>query len=273
MANPIIEGPTPLSRFAFHYHDAFQSSPGAFSSNLLRNFSFAFYRVSTKNNKAKKYIPSAPPEIKEETDIPTYTPPERFCITTSVPGFQIDFLETFYDDTATFDYENLSYTLCSLYQYCEFSFNKNGTLDLSFTNKAAFLSDTALIKLISKIGKRLIMETINTYTASINFQLKQFDENELSESEHEKYLSALKKNSHSNSWEYLLTYQSSCLLQSLFLATADMLNEYGVGTCKYPGCNKTFLYKLTRPKSCCNHKHIDNYSKLKKRNSPKLYNN
>ena len=108
------------------------------------------------------------------------------------------------------------------------------------------------------------METINTYTESIHFELKLFDEDELSSGEYEKYKASLQKNSHNCPKEYLFTYQSSCLLQSLFLITAEMLNEYGVSTCKYPDCKKPFFYKLARPKSCCCHKHTDNYSKLKK---------
>ncbi len=273
IANPIIDGPTPLSRFAFHYHNAFQSSPGAFSSNMLHSFASAFSKVATENYKAIKNIPAAPPELKDESDIPTFSPPKHFKINPLVVEVHIEFSDAFYDDTATFDYSNLSYLLYSICQYCNFSFDKDGTLNLSFTNKDAFLSNAILIKLISVIGKNLIMETINTYTESIHFELKLFDEDELSSGEYEKYKASLQKNSHNCPKEYLFTYQSSCLLQSLFLITAEMLNEYGVSTCKYPDCKKPFFYKLARPKSCCCHKHTDNYSKLKKRNSPKLHSN
>ena len=116
------------------------------------------------------------------------------------------------------------------------------------------------------------METINTYTSSVHIKLKPFDENELSSNDYEKYKKRLQKNPHGNPWEYLLTYETSCLLQSLFLIAAEMLNTYVVSICKYPGCRKPLFYKLTHPKSCCCHKHADNYSKLKKRNSPKLRN-
>lgn len=272
MADLTINGPTPISRFAFHYHNAFQSSPGAFSSDALHSFASAFYTVTTINYTETKNIPAAPPELKDESDIPTYSPPARFKIASPNAKIQLEFSDAFYNDTATFDYKNLSYALDSICQYCNFSFDKDGTLNLSFTNKDGFLSDAKLIKLISVIGKKLIMEIINTYISSIHLELKQFDENELSSDERNRYQTSLQKNSHETPWEYLLTYQSSCLLQNLFLITAEMLNKYGVGICKYPECKKTIFYKLIRPKSCCCHKHADNYSKLRKRNSPKLRN-
>ena len=272
MVNLTMNGPTPISRFAFHYHNAFQSSPRAFSSDALHSFASAFSKVATENYKALKNIPTAPPELKDESDIPTYLPPERFKIVSPNAKVPLEFSDTFYHDTATFDYKNLSYALYFICQYCNFSFDKDGTLNLSFTDKKGFTSDVKLLKCISVIGKKLIMETINTYTSSIHIKLKPFNEKELSSNEYEKYNESLQKNPHENPWEYLLTYQSSCLLQSLFLITAEMLNEYGVGICKYPECRKAIFYKLIRPKSCCCHKHADNYSKLKKRNSPKLHN-
>lgn len=271
MVNLTMNGPTPISRFAFHYHNAFQSSPGAFSSDALHLFASAFFNVAAKNYKAIKDIPAAPPELKDESDIPTYSPPARFKIVSPNAKVQLEFSDTFYHDTATFDYKNLSYALYFICQYCDFSFDKDGTLNLSFTDKKGFISDVKLLKCISVIGKKLIMETINTYTSSIHIKLKPFDKEKLSSNEYEKYKKNLQKNPHENPWEYLLTYQSSCLLQSLFLITAEMLNEYGVGICKYPECKKPIFYKLIRPKSCCCHKHADNYSKLKKRNSPKLH--
>lgn len=272
MVNLTLDGPTPISRFAFHYHNAFQSSLGAFSSDALRLFALVFCEASTENNKAIKDIPAAPPELKDESDIPIYSPPAHFIIVSAIPEFQPKFSDAFYIDTATLDYKNLSHALYSICQYCNFSFDKDGTLNLSFTDKDGFLSNATLIKCISDIGKKLIMETVNTYTFSVHFELKAFDENELSSGEREKYKASMQKSPHNCPWEYLLIHKSSCLLQSLFLITAEMLNEYGVSICKYPECKKPFFYKLARPKSCCCHQHTDNYCKLKKRNSPKLRN-
>ncbi|MCI8873337.1 MAG: hypothetical protein HFH51_10870 [Lachnospiraceae bacterium] len=264
MANLTLDGSTPISRFAFHYHNAFQSSPGAFSSEALHLFASAFTKVATKNYEAIKNIPAAPQELENESDIPTFSPPARFNIKSTVTEVPLEFSDVFYNDTATFDYKNLSCALYSICQYCNFSFDKDGTLNLSFTDKDGFLFNKILIKCISVIGKKLIMETINTYTSSVHIKLKPFDENELSSNDYEKYKKRLQKNPHGNPWEYLLTYETSCLLQSLFLIAAEMLNTYVVSICKYPGCRKPLFYKLTHPKSCCCHKHADNYSKLKK---------
>lgn len=278
----IIEGITPLSRFASSYHEAvlkmLRIKPAfLFSEFFIKSFIDGFKKLVDINYSKRRHIPPASKKPETETDIPVFKPNEHFPLYLSWRDQQgniiqqsYNFPPKFYYDTSTDEYYTLSETLFAVGNYCKYSFDNKDALEVSFIDESAFLSDNKLMENICNLSKKLVIDTLNTYTSNIRFSITDFDENKLTEEEYEKYKKSICENSHANTYMYNFVHESHCLLQALFFEASNMLNKYGVDICKYPGCNKTIYYKNARPKQCCCHKHTDNYCKLKKRNSKKL---
>jgi hypothetical protein len=268
----VIEGITPLSRFSSSYHEGTNCMPNLFLELFFPFFVEKFKKIVDENSHLKDTIPSISGTPKEETDIPVFKPTSYFdeCVSSTQGGetsnFTLKFPKIFYEDTATDDYRLLSKTLCSINRYCTYSVVRNGNIKLSFEDEAAFVSDKQLLDDLHKLSKQLIIDTLNTYISNIQFKVDHFNENNLTREEQEKYIKTKNKYSNSNAYMYNFYYQSPSLLQAIFLEASSMLDEYGVGICAYPGCDKTIFFKRTRPKSCCKPSHMSSVSRKKSKN-------
>lgn len=268
----VIVGITPLSRFASSFHEGTKCIPSFFVENFLTFFVEKFKKIVNENSYQKDNIPSISEPPKEEADIPVFEPTARFCEFAEATyngkstSLILIFPEIFYEDTATDDYRLLSKTLSSINKYCKYSVVRNGYFKLFFKDEKAFISDTQLLDDLRKLSKQLVIDTLNTYTSNIQFKIDHFNENDLTVEEKEKYIKTKNEYINSNPYMYSFTYRSPSLLQALFLEASSMLNEYGVGICAHPGCDKLIFYKRTRPKSCCSPSHATIVSRSKKKN-------
>lgn len=260
----ILNGITPLSCFACYYHEGVFNDPRFFSSNYLNHFIDGFRTLVINNNTILEQKRPTPGERIKESDL--QCPDINTLILTNGLGTELwHFSREFGLHTISSDYIFLSYLLLSITKYCNFSFDNNDTLCIFYTNEDGFFSDTQLIEKICTLGKKLVEDTLNTYTSNIRIELSDFSPDKLAKNEQERHL----KNSYHYPQlmppMYSFTYRSKSLLQAIFYEASNLLNEYGVSICKYAKCNKTIFYKHSRPKQCCCHQHLDNYLKYQKR--------
>lgn len=246
-----------------------------FLNDFLSFFVKRFEIIVNKNSYLKDNIPSLSETPKEESAIPVFEPithpGEYFSSTYDKETLRkpvtitLNFPQIFYNDTATDDYRLLSKTLSLISKYCTYSVVRKGYFKVTFKNETAFVSDIQLLDNLRKLGKQLVIDTLNTYISNIQFKLKHFNENDLTVEEKEKYIKIKNEYPNSNPYMYSFAYRSPSLLQALFLEASSMLNEYGVSICAYSGCEKPIFYKRTRPRSCCCPSHAASVSRSKKK--------
>ena len=67
--------------------------------------------------------------------------------------------------------------------------------------------------------------------------------------------------------QYHVDIISESLLQTLFLMMSDILNTYNITICKYRRCNNPVLSLKSKPAQCCCHNHLTSYLRYKQRHS------
>lgn len=67
--------------------------------------------------------------------------------------------------------------------------------------------------------------------------------------------------------QYNVNFISESFLQNIFLMMSDILNTYNVTVCKYRYCNNPVFSLKSRPAQCCCHNHLTSYSRYKQRHS------
>ena len=67
--------------------------------------------------------------------------------------------------------------------------------------------------------------------------------------------------------QYSVTLISESLLQSIFLRMSDILNKYNITICKYCNCKNPVFSLKSRPAQCCCHTHLTSYLRYKERHS------
>lgn len=271
----VLDGMTPLSRFAFHYHNFAKRCKVFFSNDFIHKFNHSLLNLSEENEKL--FEPFKPTRNRQanysDPDQPTMFEPKKTIefgplifneddikkIENEMPisndirqkllnnevALPLDIPEKFATDSRHFS--KLLSTLIDLEKHFKATYNENYQLEVELSDTYNLDEIDSLIKKVSGFAKTLVADTINDYISTMNYKLNFTDKK-----------------------KYDLQFVSQSLLQNIFLEMATILNNYYVKICAYPQCKKAFFTHKKRPASCCCHNHYTNYKGLKDRCSPKL---
>lgn len=252
--NWIFDGNTPLSRLAYYSGEFFRTINPKYSVSIRMQLFICYFDILTtlNNNHFKKFETTNKASKKGKHIIPTFQPINAVKSSNPTYGEFIFTIPTkFAVDFISSDYVKINQIFKDIRHTFDFKLDNDYKFNVDIKNKENLY---ALMQDIKDMAQKLIVETINTYTENINYELS---------------IAAEKKNNKN----YELNLVSKSLLQSIFLEIGNLLNYCQITICKYKKCNNPVISDLSRPALCCCHNHLTNYKSQLKRDAQKNNNN
>lgn len=297
--NFVFDGNTPLSRFAFNYHELQLSFLIPRPINCIQQYNHSMMGLCSKNKDLLQefYVCMDNGTITYESDIPRITLGDKInmAYTISREDYETFILsDDFYNNSPP----ERKLSLLSVRDTLKKHFDTTNADKISFSmaHPLAFKAkykDKFTTPVSDTVHYENILKELISLEKYFDFYYHNSTEIEVTlknNSEYDEVLSFIEGisttgkqlltetiNSFTTNVNYRMyldekgSYQtnlvSGTLLQGIFFKMADLLNSYDVTICKYRHCKNPVFSLKSRPAKCCCHTHLTSYLRYKERHS------
>ena len=295
--NFVFDGNTPLSRFAFNFHELqlFFLIPRPI--NYIQQYNHSLMELCNKNKGLlqKFYALTDNGTITSESDMPEITLADKITMTYAISREDYETFilsEDFYNNSPIERQLSLLSVRDTLKKH--FDTANADTISFSMVHPIAFkrkYKDKLVTPASDTVYYENILKELISLERYFDFNYRNLTEIEVAlknNTEYNEVLSLIERisttgkqlltetiNSFTTNVNYRMdldekgnyqtTLVSDTLLQGIFFKMADLLNSYNVTICKYRHCNNPVFSLKSRPAQCCCHTHLTSYLRYKER--------
>lgn len=296
--NLVFDGDTPLSRFAYNYHEALLGFLLLKPVNPISHYNYSLLELSQKNTALSIKFNSMDynKNITSEANIPRLKLED--CLNISYSMSKKDY-ETFIlsDDFFENSPKERQESIIKA-RYAEKSSDNSDTNHISFSITQSIAPDykykntlnspasdtlyyNSILKILLYLNNYFDLDYRNPHKIEValknnvkpdSTQTIMESINKLSRQIITETINSFTQNINyrldaDEKGLYAVTLVSESLIQSIFLKMADILNKYNITICKYRKCNNPVFSLKSRPAQCCCHTHLTSYLRYKERHS------
>lgn len=296
--NLVFDGDTPLSRFAYNYHEALLGFLLLKPTNPIPPYNRLLLKLNQKNIKLSAQFNSMDynENITSESDIPKLELEDCLNVTyeMSKKDYEAFILsDGFFENSPKERQESIIKARNAQKSsdnpetnQISFSITQSIAPDYKYKNTLTSPASDALyyeviLKILIKLNSYFDLSFHNPHKieASLKNNIKPDDTLTIMESINmlSRQLIIDTINSFTQNINYRLEADdkghynialvSESLLQDIFLKMADILNKYNITVCKYRKCNNPVFSLKSRPAQCCCHTHLTSYLRYRERHS------
>lgn len=296
--NLVFDGDTPLSRFAYNYHEALLGFLLLKPANPIPHYNNSLLALSKKNTELSEKFNSMDynKSITSESDIPRLKLED--CLNISYCMSKKDY-ETFILSDGFFEsspkerQESIIKARAakktsdnSGINHISFSITQSIAPDYKYKNTLTSpASDTLyynpILKILLILNDYFNLDYRNPHKIDVTLKsnVKPNDTqtimeliNQLSRQLITDTINSFTQNINyrldaDEKGHYYVTLVSESLIQGIFFKMADILNNYNITICKYRKCNNPVFSLKSRPAQCCCHTHLTSYLRYRERHS------